>query len=101
MQSTHLAANLEDEYSRYTQHTKYHIFMSSSKLKLWVEFIGTFAFVYFGNWSFSVYIMKQQSEASFALFQGMLVFILSTLSISSSGALFNPAITVTIFFSKI
>lgn len=94
MQSTDLALNIEDEYARYTKGTKYHTFMNVSKTNLWVEFLGTFAFVYFGNWSFTIYMMHAQSVANFALLQGMLVFILNTLAITRSGALFNPAITL-------
>lgn len=72
-------------------------FESFSFKKFLMEFTGSFALVYFGNWSQIFNDLDQSNLTAVALSVGIIVTIFTWIGVDISGAHYNPVTTVTNF----
>ena len=75
------------------------IFESFSFKKFLMEFIGSFALVYFGNWAQIFNDIGQSNLTSVALSVGIIVTIFTWIGMDISGAHYNPITTVSFCLS--
>lgn len=59
-----------------------------------VEFFGTLALVYFSNWANLLYELELLSLAGYGLVYGLVLSILIYVGLDTSGAHFDPSVTV-------
>lgn len=59
-----------------------------------VEFFGTLALVYFSNWANLLYELGLLSLAGYGLVYGLVLSILIYVGLDTSGAHFDPSVTV-------
>lgn len=67
------------------------VYKGMTARKIMCEFLGTFTFVYFANWSYISFRVCGQSAASYGLTVGLLLMILIWMGSATSGAIYNPA----------
>jgi glycerol uptake facilitator-like aquaporin len=79
------------EYKDSMFKTQLSVYKDLTKRKIMCEFLGTFTFVYFANWSYISFRVNEQSEASYGLSVGLLLMILIWMGAGTSGAIYNPA----------
>jgi glycerol uptake facilitator-like aquaporin len=63
-----------------------------------VEFFGTLGLVYFSNWANLLYELNYLSLAGYGLVYGLVLSILIYIGLDTSGAHFDPSVTVRDFF---
>lgn len=61
-----------------------------------VEFFGTLALVYFSNWANLLYELNYLSLAGYGLVYGLVLSILIYIGLDTSGAHFDPSVTVSL-----
>jgi len=84
----------------YTFKPELFVFKTINSKKLICEFLLTFAYVFFSNWSFISYKLSNENSSSYGLSVGFLIFILYYLGKDVSGAIFNHAFLLALFVNK-